>query len=361
MTNIPALIERVRRSSRPGRAFADLVEAGPSALRDVIATAKESDTDESELRRVIELNTSRAAVPILIEGMGSGRPAVTRSIALALLGSRDPKARALVLGRLTDPGESGSTRAAVAEVLPGRVGAAERRALRRVLAEPPDPDEEYPLLVTAAATALATSGDHSGAEALRPLLTSPHESARALAVSTLKIVTGPEAFTWLTRAAADPSIEVRYAAVDPLFLLGAPACVEALLPLAVDEYEGIRARSRARLAHLLALVIDDDDSDDDLDFIHEQWDLTRAGMAGRTCHRYAVPIDLNDLLDDFADRTNVRPAMVEELQILTGVDVPAIYKKSGVRAVPKALAHVDFTIGAVHKWGHRRPMPRLPG
>jgi HEAT repeats len=360
MTDITALIERVRRSPQPGRAFADLVEAGPSALRAVIAAAKESDTDEPELRRVIELNTSRAAVPILIEGMGSGRPVVARSIAMALLNSSDPKARALLLGRLTDPGESESSRAAVAKVLPGRVGKAERWALRRVLAEPPDPDEEYPVLVTDAAAALATSGDHSGAEALKPLLTSPHELARALAVSTLKIVTGPEAFAWLTRAAADPSIEVRYAAVDPLFLLGAPACVEALLRLAVDDYEGIRARSRVRLAHLLALVIDGDDSDDDLEFIREQWDLKRAWMARRTCHRYAVPIDLKDLLEDFVEESNVRPDMVEELQILTGVDVPAIYEKSGVRAVPKALANVDFTIGAVHKWGHRRAMPRLP-
>ena len=209
--------------------------------------------------------------------------------------------------------------------------------------------------------ALATSGDHSGAEALRSLLTSSDEFARALAVGALKIVTGPEAFMWLTRAAADPSIEVRYAAVDPLFLLGAPACVEALLPLAVDEYEGIRARSRVRLAHLLGLVIDGGDSDDDVEFIREQWALTRPGMARRICHRYAVPIDLKDLLDDFADRKNERPAMVEELQILTGVDVPAIYEESGVRAVTEALANVDFTIGAVHKWGHRRPMPRLPG
>jgi hypothetical protein len=47
------------------------------------------------------------------------------------------------------------------------------------------------------------------------------------------------------------------------------------------------------------------------------------------CHRYGVPIDLKDLLDDFAEGRNVRPAMVEELQILTGVDVPDIYEESG--------------------------------
>jgi hypothetical protein len=354
------LIQRATTADDPEPAIEELVHGGPRALQEVLAAAATSY--QPALGEVIRRSTYPEAIPVLIASNGGPNYERTESIfrALGTASARgDARASAYVLERLSDRSELSTTRAVAAEALDGSTNPTAGPALRAVLDELREHPEDTPgpFLLVAAATALATMNDHSGATALYTLWGSEYSTARAMGARALRIVIDGDAFERLTRAAADPDAEVRRAVVDPVFLLGAPASARLLLRLAEDDQDHeVRYNSTIRFGHILGLVLS---GPGDLDFAREQWEEARAGLDEGTCYRFGDPIDLKELVAEFVEEEPMRPQVGEELRILTGIDAPAIQRTEGVEGVQHAMADVAFTVGRVHKWGYPQPMPRM--
>ena len=358
--DIAELIETARAEPEAEQYVEQLLDAGPGALEEVLAVAGRSEQYEQALYDVIERSTDAADVPVLLQHTDSESMGVVRSVFRALVSSADGTAPSTVLAVLQDRSAMSTTRAAAAEAFYGTGDATAQAALRDVVGtESVDPSDEWPLLPVTAAMALATTGDHRGVESVAAALWSEHDTARSLALSALRIVTGPLALTWLAAAAEDGSPEVRAAVVEPLFLLGAPASVDILLDLAArDGDSDSRQDGLVRAADIVGLEVS---GLDDLPFAQEEWGRRRPDCDPDTCYRFGVPIQLSDLLEEFDEVERAREGIANELRTITGIDVPSVYRRSrsSMDAVHTALGSVDFDAGGLYKWGHRQRMPRL--
>ncbi|GLF99090.1 HEAT repeat domain-containing protein [Streptomyces yaizuensis] len=347
--------------ARAERAVRDLLAAGPEALRRVLATAVERpDRHHPVLYEVIRRSTTPEAVPVLLTHTGAGPAALAASVLYALARSGGDEGPDRVEATLADRTAPPTTRAAAAEALQGAARTGTDETLRAVLAEqrrePVDP--EWPLLLVNTAIALATTGDHSGAAALHPLLASPHEAARALAVGAYRLVLDEDSPHALARALADPGAEVRRAAVDPVFLIGSPAAAGLLLRSAhEDPDDEVRFNALVRFGNIAGLWLSGDA--EELPFADERWSELRETLDPAVCHRFGVPVTLTDLVEEFTDEERLRPSIAAELRILTGADVPAAYARGGIEAALRTVRDVPFTPGRIHKWGLTRPMPPL--
>ncbi|MFI6289390.1 HEAT repeat domain-containing protein [Streptomyces sp. NPDC051018] len=346
-------------SERAERAVHDLLAAGPQALRCVLSAAVErADRHHPSLYEVVRRSTGPEAVPVLLAHTGAGPHALEAAVLYALARSDGDEGPDQVEAILADRTALYTTRAAAAEALQGAARPAAGEVLREVLAEqhrePENP--EWPLLLVATAVALATTGDHSGAAALRSLLASPHELARAMAVGAYRLVLDEDSLRLLARALADPGIEVRREAVDPVFLIGSPAAADLLLRSAREDLDDqVRYNALIRFGDIAGLALGGDP--ENLPFADERWRELRDTLDPAVCHRFGVPITLADLVEEFTDEELLRTSVAEELRLLTGVDVPTAYARHGLDAALRSVRDVPFTTGRIHKWGHLRPMP----
>ncbi|MGW4956541.1 HEAT repeat domain-containing protein [Nonomuraea sp. NPDC004186] len=348
-------------TARAERAVRDLLTAGPGALRRVLTVAEErANRYHPLLYEVVRRSTAPEAVPVLLAHTGAGPFALVAAVLHALARSGGNEGPERVEATLADRTALPTTRAAAAEALQGTTRPATAEVLRAVLAEQrrkPD-NPEWPLLLVNTAIALATTGDHSGAAALHPLLADCPESGRALAASAFRSVLDEDTLHQLARALADPGVEVRRAAVDPVFLIGSPAAAALLLRSArEDPDDQVRYNALIRFGDIAGLALSGDP--EELPFADEQWRELRDALDPAVCHRFGVPVALTDLIEEFTDEEPLRASVAAELRLLTGVDVPTAYTRHGLDAALRSVREVPFTPGRIHKWGHPRPMPPL--
>ncbi|WP_341716245.1 HEAT repeat domain-containing protein [Micromonospora sp. FIMYZ51] len=346
-------------ADNPERLINELVTSGPDALQQVLAAAHtKANRYLPSLYEVVRRSTYPAAVPVLQRNVDIGNYATVSSVLWALAHNDEASALDIALQHLTDPGALFTTRAAAASALYGVKQPAATQALHATLAEQQtDPDNpELPLLLVNTATALATTNDHSGAPALYRLMESDHETARSLATTALRIVIDQDALRQLATALADPSAEVRGAAVDPVFLIGSPAAAELLLRRAEDDSDDtVRHNSLLRFGDILGLALG---GLDDLSFAQDEWATTRSELDQDVCYRFGEAITLENLVEEFTEEEQLRERVAEELQIVTGIDVPSIFKQGGIDAVRIATAEASIRPGRVHKWGYAQPLPQ---
>ncbi|MEU5595125.1 HEAT repeat domain-containing protein [Streptomyces sp. NPDC020298] len=351
--------EAAEDTARAERAVRALLAAGPGALRRVLTVAEErANRYHPLLYEAVRRSTTPEAVPVLLAHTGAGPFALVAAVLYALARSGGDEGPDRVEAALADRTAPYSTRAAAAEALQGAARPATAEVLRAVLAEqrrePANP--EWPLLLVNTVVALATTGDHSGAAALRPLLTDRPESGRALAVGAFQGVLDEDTLHQLTRALADPGAEVRRAAVDPVFLIGSPAAAALLLRSArEDPDDQVRYNALIRFGDITGLALSG--APEELMFAEEQWRELRDALDPAVCHRFGVPVALADLLEEFTDEESLRTSVAAELRFLTGVDVPTTYIRHGLDAALRSVRDVPFAPGRIHKWGHPRPMP----
>jgi HEAT repeat protein len=359
VVEITELIEQAITEADPESAVRALIAAGPEALAQVMAAVNaESNAFLPALYEVIRRSTYPEAVPILIDNADSPSTGAVRSIYIALAASGNRTAAEFVIERLTDSTELVTARAAAAEALYGSDIPGATAALHTVLEEQrvdPSDEEWLPLLLVNTAIALATMNDHSGATAIYKILRSKYDTGRALAVRACRIVLDDETFVHLAKAAKDPSVEVRRAVIDPLFLLGAPASAKLLLKMATeDDDHDVQRNSTIRFGDMMGLALS---GPDDLSFAQEKWQELQEDLASEICYRFGEPITLDSLVEEFTDEEQLRTSVAEELRFLTGIDVPSIHVAEGVVAVQEAVSGAPFITGRVHKWGYPQPMP----
>lgn len=358
MPDIDDLIRAATTEAQAGPAVRSLIAAGPAALRRVVEVSNEqSRLHLPALYEVIRASSYAEAVPILLASARGGSYGTLRSSLQALAASGDQSARELLITLLTDRTELTTRRAAAAEALYGSPDPEAATALRSVVAEQEQEldNPEWPQLLVQAVTALATLNDHGAAPALYRILDIEYDTGRALAVKAFRIVTDSQSLRQLERVTGDPSAEVRRAAIDPLFLIGSPACAAILLRLAEeDQDDEVRYNSMIRFGDIMGLALA---HPEDLPFAREEWRAAREHLQADRCYRMGEPIALGNLLEQFRNEETLREDLAEEMHIITGVDVPSTFAGQGHAAALRSVADVSLTPGRLYKWGHPRPVP----
>ncbi|MFJ4101293.1 HEAT repeat domain-containing protein [Amycolatopsis japonica] len=283
------------------------------------------------------------AVPLLLEHIDAEQRDLHTSCLAALGRSRDKRALRPLRDLLSDQDALTTTRAHAAAAL-GDLGFAEAvkplgKALSEAAAEDPEV-EEWPMLVVATATALAKLGDQRGFSALTGLLDVPFAPTRARATGGFRLFVGSAVLAALGRCADDEDPEVREQAIDPLFLMGTPDCLDLLVAHLGDPDESVASRIAIRVRDCLGTDAED---------LEAAWQDLRPGFAAGVCHRLGRPIRFLDLVDLLA--AGDRPEVVPELRTITGLDVDELIEDHRIDEIRQQVAALALPDGALVKWG----------
>ncbi|MGK4591793.1 HEAT repeat domain-containing protein [Amycolatopsis sp. w19] len=283
------------------------------------------------------------AVPLLLEHIDAEQRELHTSSLAALGRSRDDRALRPLTELLSDQHALTTTRAHAAAAL-GDLGFEEAvkplgEALAEAAAEDPEV-EEWPMLVVATATALAKLGDYGGFSALTGLLDVPFAPTRARATGGFRLFAGPAVLAALSRCADDDDPEVREQAIDPLFLMGTPECIDLLVAHLGDPDESVASRIAIRVRDCLGTDAED---------LKSAWQDLREDFAADVCHRLGRPIRFLDLVDLLA--AGDRPDVAPELRTITGLDIDELVEVNRIDEVHEQVAALALPEGALVKWG----------
>lgn len=332
-----------------------LTEIGEPALPAIIETVSNPFLAHGQLPIALKSIYLRSPVHVPIEALRAEEFDVFVAAVEALTEREDEQGRHALLERLEDSTENSISRARLARAC-GDIGdTAAVPTLRAALADSltvrraPD---DVPRLTLDVVVALAKLGDFTEGHHAVALLADRYPPTCGYAAQALRVAVGPGMVDGLAGLVQSERLEGSQDAVDPLFLVGTPAAVQALIDAASSTDDPtVRNNALVRSNDILGTAFSS--TPEDLGRLQGHWSQVSNSYDENTRYRSGEPFSVPGLLSLVTTNSRRNNEYLEELALAVG---RRFTRHDELGATMRAQLSEEFAeTGAYYRWGHLVP------
>ncbi|MFD3918767.1 HEAT repeat domain-containing protein [Streptomyces sp. NPDC058595] len=340
------------RGAGAAKAAERLVEFRERALQPIIDFLSDPWAVHGNLPGVLERILLNAPRDEVVRALSLDQDAVFEAAVQVIQEQGMEAWRNEIVERLCDRSESEVRRARIAEICGDMASPSIGPHLEAVFAQSQRierEEDEPPRLTVECAVALAKLGDFRFGSPVIELLTHSFPPTREMAAEAAKILVGEGMIEILSRAIRDSSLEVRLQVVEALFLLGFPACVDALIEGLNGGDLEIGNNCRVRLNDILGTKFQD--SPEGSRALIRYWSQSSSQFDECKRYRLGVASSVGEIIEVIDVSPHRSHEIGREILYITGrrLRVGSTY----FRDQAQRLSSLFGVRGATYRWGHQ--------